>query len=113
MTSSMTCRVCLPLFFMTQKKTRTRLAAIITDIIPLYMGYDENGNMYVASEMKALVPVCRTIKEFPAGSYLWSQDGEIREYYHRDWFDFDNVKDNVTDANIERCAEESVSHPDV
>jgi asparagine synthase (glutamine-hydrolysing) len=47
--------------------------------------------------MKALVPVCRTIKEFPAGSYLWSRDGEIREYYHRDWFDFDNVKNNVTD----------------
>lgn len=42
-------------------------------IIPLYMGYDEHGQLYVASEMKALVPVCRTIKEFPAGSYLWSQ----------------------------------------
>ena len=78
-------------------------------IIPLYMGYDENGNMYVASEMKALVPVCRTIKEFPAGSYLWSQDGEIREYYHRDWFDFDNVKDNVTDAKaLKDALEESV-----
>ena len=50
-------------------------------IIPLYMGHDEHGNFYVASEMKALVPVCRTIKEFPAGSYLWSKDGEIRSYY--------------------------------
>jgi asparagine synthase (glutamine-hydrolysing) len=29
--------------------------------------------------IKALVPVCRTIKEFPAGSYLWSKDGEIRQ----------------------------------
>jgi len=78
-------------------------------IIPLYMGYDEHGNMYVASEMKALVPVCRTIKEFPAGSYLWSQDGEIREYYHRDWFDYDNVKDNVTDAKaLKDALEESV-----
>ncbi len=55
-------------------------------IIPLYMGHDEHGNFYVASEMKALVPVCRTIKEFPAGSYLWSKDGEIRQYYQRDWF---------------------------
>lgn len=41
-------------------------------IIPLYMGHDEHGNFYVASEMKATVPVCRTIKEFPAGSYLWA-----------------------------------------
>lgn len=46
--------------------------------------------------MKALVPVCRTIKEFPRGSYLWD-DGEIRQYYQRDWFDYDAVKDNVTD----------------
>jgi len=59
--------------------------------------------------MKALVPVCRTIKEFPAGSYLWSQDGEIREYYQRDWFDFENVKDNVTDAAaLKDALEESV-----
>ncbi|WP_409306337.1 asparagine synthase B [Pectobacterium sp. B1J-3] len=78
-------------------------------IIPLYMGYDEHGNFYVASEMKALVPVCRTIKEFPAGSYLWSKDGEIREYYQRDWFDYENVKNNETDAEALREAlEESV-----
>lgn len=73
-------------------------------IIPLYMGYDEHGNFYVASEMKALVPVCRTIKEFPAGSYLWSKDGEIRQYYQRDWFEYDAVKDNVTDKNELRQA---------
>jgi len=78
-------------------------------IIPLYMGHDEHGNLYVASEMKSLVPVCRTVKEFPAGSYLWSKDGEICEYYRRDWFDFKNVKDNVTDAAALRDAlEESV-----
>lgn len=71
-------------------------------IIPLYMGHDEHGNFYVASEMKALVPVCRTIKEFPAGSYLWSKDGEIRQYYQRDWFEFDAVKDNETDKTC--CA---------
>lgn len=73
------------------------------------MGYDEHGQLYVASEMKALVPVCRTIKEFPAGSYLWSQDGEIRSYYHRDWFDYDAVKDNVTDKNeLRQALEDSV-----
>ena len=78
-------------------------------IIPLYMGYDEHGQLYVASEMKALVPVCRTIKEFPAGSYLWSKDGEIRQYYQRDWFDYDAVKDNVTDKNeLRQALEESV-----
>ncbi|MDF4777187.1 asparagine synthase B, partial [Vibrio parahaemolyticus] len=34
-------------------------------IIPLYQGHDEHGNYYVASEMKALVPVCKTVSEFP------------------------------------------------
>ncbi|MDN6634087.1 MAG: asparagine synthase B, partial [Enterobacterales bacterium] len=78
-------------------------------IIPLYMGYDEHGNFYVASEMKALVPVCRTIKEFPAGSYMSSDDGEIHSYYQRDWFEFDNVKDNHTDAaQLKEALEESV-----
>lgn len=65
-------------------------------IIPLYMGYDEHGQLYVASEMKALVPVCRTIKEFPAGSYCGARTAKSA-YYHRDWFDYDAVKDNVTD----------------
>ncbi|EIC84505.1 asparagine synthase B [Serratia sp. M24T3] len=78
-------------------------------IIPLYMGHDEHGNLYVASEMKSLVPVCRSIKEFPAGSYLWSQDGKIVEYYQRDWFEFDNVKDNVTDkVELKEALEEAV-----
>ncbi|MCX2956874.1 MAG: asparagine synthase B, partial [Candidatus Regiella insecticola] len=51
-------------------------------IIPLYTGEDASGNKFVASEMKALVRICKCIKEFPAGSYLWSQDGKICEYYH-------------------------------
>lgn len=63
-------------------------------IIPLYTGRDEHGNLYVASEMKALVPVCKTIEEFPPGHYLWSKDAEPRRYYHRDWESFDAVKDN-------------------
>ncbi|WP_395755615.1 asparagine synthase B [Edwardsiella ictaluri] len=78
-------------------------------IIPLYMGHDEHGNLFVASEMKALVPVCRTLREFPAGSALWSRDGEIRRYYRRDWFDYAAVEHNPTDADVLRCAlEESV-----
>jgi asparagine synthase (glutamine-hydrolysing) len=68
-------------------------------IIPLYIGYDEHGNFYVASELKALSPICKTIEEFPQGHYLWSQDGQIRPYYHRDWFDYAAVKDNSASVN--------------
>ncbi|AWL11532.1 Asparagine synthase (glutamine-hydrolyzing) [Saliniradius amylolyticus] len=78
-------------------------------IIPLYTGFDEHGNLYVASEMKALVPVCKTIQEFPPGHYLWSEDGELRRYYQRDWMDYDAVKDNETNLeDLKAALEQSV-----
>ncbi|GGW74399.1 asparagine synthase B [Alteromonas halophila] len=66
-------------------------------IVPLYTGYDEHGNFYVSSEMKALAPVCKTISEFPPGHFLWSKTGELTRYYKRDWMDYDAVRDNPTD----------------
>ncbi len=73
-------------------------------IIPLYTGYDEHGNFYVASEMKALAPVCKTISEFPPGHYMWSKTGELVKYYKRDWMEFDAVKDNETSIDDLRQA---------
>ncbi|MDW6092342.1 asparagine synthase B [Vibrio rhizosphaerae] len=66
-------------------------------IIPLYQGTDEHGNYYIASEMKALVPVCKTISEFPPGCYYGSSDQEPVRYYMRDWNDYSAVEDNMTD----------------
>ncbi|MCZ4295972.1 MULTISPECIES: asparagine synthase B [Vibrio] len=63
-------------------------------IIPLYQGYDEHGNYYVASEMKALVPVCKTVSEFPPGSYYSSTDSEPQRYYIRDWNEYAAVQGN-------------------
>lgn len=68
-------------------------------IVPLYTGYDEHGNFYVASEMKALVPVCNSVEEFPPGHYLWSKDGKTTRYYSRDWETFDAVKDNKSNSD--------------
>ena len=66
-------------------------------IVPMYIGTDNAGRFYVASEMKALTPVCDTVKEFPPGHYLYSkQDLEFHRYYQRDWMEYDNVKDNTT-----------------
>ncbi|MBB1438772.1 asparagine synthase B [Shewanella sp. SG41-4] len=72
-------------------------------IIPLYTGLDASGNFYVASEMKALMPVCKTVAEFYPGQYLYSADGKPTQYYHREWRDFDAVKDNP--ASIEELRE--------
>jgi len=68
-------------------------------IIPLYHGWDEMGNYYVASELKALEGVCKRLEEFPPGHYLYSKDGELKRWYTRDWTDYANIKDNP--ANIE------------
>tara|TARA_R110002126_G_scaffold23597_4_gene82506 strand:+ start:319 stop:1983 length:1665 start_codon:yes stop_codon:yes gene_type:complete len=72
-------------------------------IIPLYTGHDASGNFYVASEMKALMPVCKTVAEFYPGQYLYSADDKPTQYYQRDWRDFDAVKDNP--ASIEELRE--------
>ena len=78
-------------------------------IIPLYTGLDEHGNFYVASEMKALVPVCKTVEEFPPGHYLWSRNGELVRYYQRDWMDYAKVADNHSDlAELKEAFEKAV-----
>lgn len=78
-------------------------------IIPLYEGYDEYGNYYVASELKALEGVCKKIAPFPPGHYYDSKLGEKVQWYQRDWTDYDAVKDNVSDKAVLRQAlEDSV-----
>lgn len=78
-------------------------------IIPLYYGYDEDGQFYVASELKALTPVCKQIVEFPPGHYLDSQDGQIKRYYQRAWRDYDTVKgSNVTKQDVKVALEDAV-----
>ncbi|KAB2824045.1 asparagine synthase B [Aliivibrio finisterrensis] len=78
-------------------------------IIPMYHGHDEHGNYYVASEMKALVPVCKSISEFPPGHFYSSKDAEPTRYYVRDWMDYDAVKDNPTSKeDLKQALEDAV-----
>ena len=79
-------------------------------IIPLYMGWDQNGTFYVASELKALEGVCTKIELFPPGHYLDSKTGELTRWYVRDWSDFDAVKDNQTSIDELRDALEAAVH---
>ena len=65
-------------------------------IIPLYMGWDQNGTFYVASELKALEGVCTKIELFPPGHYMTSETKVPVQWYTRDWMEFDAVKDNET-----------------
>lgn len=79
-------------------------------IIPLYMGYDDFGQFYVASELKALEGICPNIKEFPAGYYYDSRDGELKQWYKRDWMEYDNVQDNNTDLEVLKKGLEDAVH---
>jgi asparagine synthase (glutamine-hydrolysing) len=78
-------------------------------IIPLYTGYDDEGNFYVASEMKALMPICKTVSEFPPGHIFDSRVGELQQYYKRNWQKYSAIKDNTTSkTKIREALEESV-----
>ncbi|WP_320054828.1 asparagine synthase B [uncultured Acetobacteroides sp.] len=79
-------------------------------IIPLYQGWDQYGNYYVASELKALEGYCNRIQEFLPGHYLYSKDGEMKRWYTRDWMEYDAVKDNETDIALLRKALEDAVH---
>lgn len=75
-------------------------------IIPLYTGRDAEGNFYVSSEMKALMPVCKTVALFKPGHYMSSKIAEDEgyvHYYQRDWKSFEAVKDNP--ASVEELRE--------
>ena len=79
-------------------------------IIPLYIGWDKFGTFYVASELKALEGVCSKIEIFPPGHYLYSKDAEIKEWYQRDWMDYEAVKENQTNIEELREALEAAVH---
>lgn len=68
-------------------------------IIPLYIGYDYDGTVYVASELKALEGFCEKYEPFLPGYYYYSKEGKMRRWWHRDWFNYDAVKDNPTNVN--------------
>lgn len=76
-------------------------------IIPLYIGWDQNGTFYVASELKALEGYCTKIQLFPPGHYMSSKDGAFVQWYKREWTEFDAVKDNATSIEAIKVALEA------
>jgi asparagine synthase (glutamine-hydrolysing) len=96
-----------------QTRSRYLVARDPIGVMPLYRGWDEDGNLYVASEMKALIDVCKRIEDFPPGHYLDSEtcpDGEPRRYYEPPWRDYDIVAGNPLDLGTLRTAFEDAVH---
>ena len=78
-------------------------------VIPLYIGYDGDGKVYVASELKALEGQCERYEPFLPGCYYWSRKPGVRRYYVRDWMNYGNVKDNDASVDdIQKALEDAV-----
>ena len=63
-------------------------------VIPLYIGFNSDGKVFVASELKALEGQCERYEPFLPGHYYYSVEGQQKRYYQRDWMEYDAVKDN-------------------
>lgn len=79
-------------------------------VIPLYYGHDEHGNLHVASEMKALIPYCRQIEDFPPGHYLCKGMDKPAQYYCPRWRSYDDVKGTALDLDQLRASLEAAVH---
>ncbi len=71
-------------------------------VIPLYIGYNADGKVFVASELKALEGECERYEPFLPGHYYWSKDPGMKRWYKRDWMEYNNVKDNTASSDAIR-----------
>ncbi len=79
-------------------------------VIPLYTGRDEHGNLYVASEMKALITFCRTIEDFPPGHYCTGHHKTPVRYYHPVWREYEAANNVQLDNKKLKTSLEAAVH---
>lgn len=60
-------------------------------VIPLYIGFDKEGKVYCASELKALEGFCDAYEPFLPGHYYSSREGKMTRWYRRDWMEYGTV----------------------
>ncbi|MBQ0019502.1 MAG: asparagine synthase B [Bacteroidales bacterium] len=85
-------------------------------VIPLYIGSDKDGKVYVASELKALEGFCDEYQPFMPGCYYHAKAGEpldletkLKKYYVRDWMQYNNVRANgASSDDVKVALEEAV-----
>jgi len=57
------------------------LPGIISGLVPLYVGWDQHGNFFVASELKALEGSVKESRNFFTGALSLQQDGIMTRWY--------------------------------
>lgn len=56
-------------------------------VIPLYIGFNADGKVYVGSELKALEGFCERYEPFLPGHYYDSREGTMQRWYAREWME--------------------------
>ncbi len=80
-------------------------------VIPLYIGKDSDGKVYVASELKALEGFCESYEPFLPGHYYHSPEGKMKRWYTRDWITYEAVKDNpARTSDVRHALQKAVQH---
>lgn len=78
-------------------------------VVPLYIGKDSDGKIYVSSELKALEGNCESYEPFLPGHYFWSKEGQMKRWYTRDWVDYENVRGSkIGVKEVKEALEQSV-----
>lgn len=71
-------------------------------VIPLYIGYDSDGKVYCASELKALEGFCERYEPFLPGHCYYSKDRKMTRWYVRDWTQYEAVADTPASVSALR-----------
>ena len=88
-------------------------------VIPLYIGYDNDGKVYVASELKALEGQCDSYEPFLPGHYVYSErkdactKPEMKKYYSRKWMTETPVPKQKAETKAEKDYKEKSAVEDI
>lgn len=91
------------------RRDRYLIARDPMGVVPLYVGWDRQDHLYVASEMKALIGHCERIREFPPGHYYLGHEAEkgFQRYYEPKWMEPEYVPEAPYDPAALRSALEA------
>lgn len=73
-------------------------------VIPLYIGFDNQGHLMVSSELKGLEGLATQYKPFLPGHYFYSEERELIRWYERDWMKYEQVKNNAASVTTLQTA---------
>lgn len=88
-------------------------------VIPLYIGYDTDGKVYVASELKALEGQCDSYEPFLPGHYVYSErkksNGKpaMQKYYSRKWMTETPISKQKAETKAEKVFKDKSTVEDI